>query len=158
MFFALCAARIPVGVKYLIKPPTEPRMGRDDLDHIEALIKARLQALNVPFEDVTVAPPCPVTAACFVANPAFLQQVSENCHAANAAWQLQSAFVKFPMPGYVEIVGLLESGNEVTLLPAELCCEPRDEVVKTLERVMREAGLPVTSARVSLHSRSANVH
>lgn len=154
MFLGLCAARVPVGVKALIR--AQP--SRDDLDHIEELIANQLQLLNIPFEDITVASPCPVTSSCFVSNPAFLQQVQDICLGSKDIWDLRSVYVKFPMPGYVEIVGRLPDGNEVTLMPAELCCEPRKEVSATLERVLQEAGLPVTGSFVSLHSRTANVH
>lgn len=154
MFIALCAARMPAGSKSLFRTKSE----RADLDQLEQLIGARLQELNIPVEAVTVAPPCPLTSSCFVSTPAFLQQVSDVCVAANRTWDLQTAYVKFPMPGYVELAATLADGNEVVLMPAELCCEPRREVATTLERVMKDAGLPLGEARLSLHSRRSQVH
>ncbi len=154
MFMALCAARMPVGSKTLLRP----RDSRADLDLIEELIAARLQMLNIPYEEVTVAPPCPLTASCFVSNPAFLQQVSEICEISREAWDLREVYVKFPMPGYVEIAGQLKDGSEVVLMPAELCCEPRKAVRSVLESVIQAAGLPVSVSRVSIHSRNAQVH
>lgn len=154
MFLGLCAARVPVGVKTLL----HARPTREDLDRIEELIEGQLRLLNIPFEEVTVSSPCPVASSCFVSNPAFLQQVQEICLASKQAWDLRAVFVKFPMPGYVELVGRLPDGNEVLLMPAELCCEPRKDISATFERIAREAGLPVTGSFVSLHSRAANVH
>jgi hypothetical protein len=62
------------------------------------------------------------------------------------------------MPGYVEIAGRLQNGNEVVLMPPELCCEPRGDVGATLEGILRTAGMPVVETRVSYHSRNASVH
>jgi hypothetical protein len=154
MFFALCVARVPVGSKSLLLPQD----GRADLESLAALIQSRLALLNIPVEEVTVAPPCPVTSSCFVSNPAFLQQVSEICEVSHQTWDLSAAYVKFPMPGYVEIAGRLPSGNEVILMPPELCCEPQREVGKALERVMAAAGLPVAGSFSSLHSQAAQLH
>jgi hypothetical protein len=154
MFMALCAARVPVTVKRLI----QQRQGREDLDLLEKLIAKNLETLGLPYESVTVAPPCPLTASCFISNPAFLQQVSEICMTSQEMWDLKSVYVKFPMPGYVELAGRLEDDSEVVLMPAELCCEPRKEVASLLERVVAEAGLPVGGSFVGVHNRVSQLH
>lgn len=155
MFLALCAARVPVGVKSLIRP----RETESDLVEMGELIASNLKMLNIPFESITVAPPCPVTSSCFVSNPAFLRQAHDICEASKKVWDLKAVFVKFPLPGYVEIAGKLESGAEVILMPAALCCEPRTCISASLEQVIRLTGLPLAQAQTAITvSPDARVH
>lgn len=142
MFFALAIARVPIGVRSLIRQQED----KSDLIEMQRLIAQRLTALGVDFESVSVTPPCPVTSSCFMANPAYLDQVESNCSAARKDLGAVTAQVKFPMPGYIEISARTASGQELSLLPPEPCCEPPAVVVNLLENALRHAGLEVASA------------
>jgi hypothetical protein len=142
LFFGVGLARVPVGVKSLLRRQDDER----DLSAMTALIASRLAELGVSVEAVTVCPPCPITSSCFMANPAYLGQVYENCLSAKEELGAVSAQVRFPMPGYLEISALTASGKELSLLPAEPCCEPPGVVITLLEHELRRAGLKVETA------------
>jgi hypothetical protein len=142
LFFGLGIARVPIGVKSLL----QRREGTADLQEMEQRIAARLTALGIDFESVSVSPPCPVTSSCFVSNPAYLEQLAANCLSAREDLGAVSAQIKFPMPGYLEITARMASGHEVTILPPEPCCEPPPAVLSLLEGVVRRVGLDVSSA------------
>lgn len=142
LFFGLGIARVQVGVKSLL----HRREDSTDLQEMERRIAARLAAIGVDFESVSVSPPCPVTSSCFISNPACLMQVAANCEEAREQLGAVSAQVKFPMPGYLEISARMASGHEVSILPPEPCCEPPSAVREVLENVLHQAGLEVTTA------------
>lgn len=142
LFFGLGIARVPVGVKSLL----HRREDEADLQAMERHIAARLTAIGVDFESVSVSPPCPVTSSCFVSNPAYLMQVAANCDEAREQLGAVSAQVKFPMPGYLEISARMASGHEVSILPPEPCGEPPAAVRELLESVIRQSGLEVSAA------------
>lgn len=142
LFFGLGIARVPVGVKSLL----HRREDDADLREMERHIAARLSAIGVDFESISVSPPCPITSSCFVANPAYLEQVAANCDEAREQLGAVTAQVKFPMAGYLEISARMASGHEVSILPPEPCGEPPAAVREILESVLRQSGLEVTTA------------
>lgn len=143
VYFAACAARLPVGESQLILK--SPVWSSENPAH---LVKQGLLQQGLGVEHVQSLPPCSMAEALFHCTGPGLAELESNLLEARRLYGELQVLIKHPMDGFAEINAVTDTGQEIMLLPSFAFFEPKQELQHCVKALCQQHQLGYKGAYV----------